>query len=302
MTKYTDINFNFLSRVTPQKWKPYILLARLDRPIGSWLLFLPCLWAILLASNEITTSNIVILLYFGLGSIIMRSAGCVINDLWDRNIDKKVERTKRRPLASGKLSVKQAVIFLGFLLSAGFIVLLQMNIFTIILGICSVFMIIIYPLMKRFTYWPQAFLGITFNWGALMGTSAIIGTINWTAILIYIGGIFWTLAYDTIYAHQDKKDDLLSGIKSSAIALGDKSRLWVSIFYCFSIIFFTLAGYSSGGELLFYLAMILPISYIVWQIKIWDPNDQKNSLIIFKSNRNFGVLLAFSYILGMGLI
>lgn len=297
MKQHTDINFAFLSNIIPKKWKPYIFLARLDRPVGSWLLFLPCLWSILAASQDFSGKTLYLTTLFGLGALIMRSAGCVINDLWDRDLDKQVERTRMRPLVSGALTTRQALLFLGSLLITGLIILLQLNGLSIILGFCSLFLVVAYPLMKRITYWPQAFLGLTFNWGALMGWTAVTGTFEWPALLIYIGGIFWTLGYDTIYAHQDKEDDLLSGIKSLALTLGYDSHRWIAAFYGCAMAFFILAGYLAGGGILFLFSILPAAGHMAWQIKTWDSDNPQSSLKIFKSNRNFGLLIAFSYAL-----
>ena len=188
-----------------QKFKSYIKLARIDRPIGSWLLFFPCLWSILLATKDIfSLDHFIIIFLFALGSIVMRGAGCTYNDIIDKDIDKKVLRTAQRPLALGEISLKNAIIFLSLQLIVGLIILLQLNSLTIVIGLASVILILVYPYMKRITFWPQAWLALTFNWGALMGWSAITGTISWQAWTLYLAGFFWTLGYDTIYALQDR--------------------------------------------------------------------------------------------------
>ena len=211
-----------VERAAPRFARPFVALARLDQPVGVWLLLWPCLWAIGLASDGLP--DIGLLALFTAGAFVMRAAGCTLNDIFDRDFDARVERTRRRPLPSGAIGVKGAVAFMAVLLGAGLAILLQLNLFAILLGAGSLLLVVLYPLMKRITYWPQAFLGLTFNYGALLGWAAVEGGIGWPAGLLYAGGIAWTLGYDTIYAHQDKEDDLLIGVKSSAIALGPNGR------------------------------------------------------------------------------
>lgn len=268
---------------------------RLDRPIGWWLLLLPGWWAIVLASGGVQTMDgrsWYFIAAFLIGAIVMRGAGCVVNDIWDRDLDKMVERTRGRPLASGAVSVKRAALFLGALLLMGAAILLSMNGLTIILGLASLPLIALYPAMKRITYWPQLFLGITFNFGALMGWSAVNGSLSLAPLCLYLGGIFWTIGYDTIYAHQDKEDDALAGIKSTALKFGAQSKLWVSGFYGAAFVMFLLAVLLAKGiSVMALAAMLLPALHMVWQIARWQPDNQDNSLAIFKSNRVFGVLL-----------
>lgn len=248
----------------------------------------------MLSSGGITAfslHSIKTLALFGIGAIIMRAAGCVINDLWDRDLDKMVERTKTRPLASGIVSPKQGLAFLATLLLIGFIVLLQFNKTTIILGVLSLPLIASYPLMKRITWWPQAFLGLTFNFSALMGWSAITGHIAPPAILLYIGGIFWTIGYDTIYAHQDKEDDLMAGIKSTARLFEGHSRKFVAACYIIAIILIALTLFSAKGLTPQTLLIALPALHLAKQITTWKPENHASSLAIFKSNHNFGFLV-----------
>ncbi len=287
---HTDIKPEswFISHL-PALLRPYAVLARIDRPIGIWLLLLPGWWSVMLASGgagQMSGHDWKIFFLFGLGAIVMRGAGCVVNDLWDRNLDKKVERTRVRPIASGAVSVKQASGFLIVLLVIGFAILMQMNLLTIFLGIVSLPLIAVYPLMKRFTWWPQAFLGITFNFGALMGWSAVTGEISGAALLLYVGGIFWTLAYDTIYAHQDIEDDALAGIKSTARLFGDKSKDIVITFFGLTYVLVS----ASIGDIGFGL-MLPALAHIIWQSRKWNPESTKSSLRIFKSNRDFGFLI-----------
>ncbi len=221
----------------------------------------------------------------------MRGAGCVINDVWDRDLDKLVERTKNRPLANGIISPKQGLLFLATLLLTGLTILLQFNFITIILGIITLPLIATYPLMKRLTWWPQLFLGLTFNFGALMGWSAITGTISTPALLLYIGGIFWTLSYDTIYAHQDKEDDAMAGIKSTARLFNENSKKWVRAFFGIAILSFIAAIITANGMTPSTALIGLPAAHASWQIKTWNPDDNQSSLRIFKSNMIFGACL-----------
>lgn len=292
---HTDIKTGgLIDLFLPPSWSPYAHLMRLDRPIGWWLLLLPAWWSIALASGGIVNMGQwewFVAFLFLVGSIVMRGAGCVINDLWDRDIDKKVERTASRPIASGIVSPKKGLLFLLVLLLIGAAILLTLNQLSIILGLCVLPLIVLYPLMKRITFWPQAFLGITFNFGALMGWSAIAGEISFSAILLYVGGIFWTLGYDTIYAHQDKEDDVLAGVKSTALKFGSASKYWVFGFYILAFKFFALAILSVSGSLWGVGLLILPLIHMAWQLEVWQMDNPENSLKIFKSNRIFGILI-----------
>ena len=278
----------------PNFLKPYLLLARLDRPIGISLLILPALWSIALAAGgarDMNMHDLQTIILFVLGAVLMRSAGCVINDLWDKDLDKKVKRTALRPLASGLLSPKQAFVFLTILLMLSFAILIQMNFITILLGILTLPLIIAYPLMKRWTWWPQAFLGFVFNFGALMGWSAITGIIELPAFLLYISGIFWTLGYDTIYAHQDKEDDALIGIKSTALKLGEQSKKWVKRFYIASgLLLITAASLSYKGPIT--IIFLLPaFAYLIWVLRNWDEERPDSALQTFIANQNYGALI-----------
>jgi len=292
---FTDIkHLVWIERILPAKFHPYAYLMRLDRPVGIWLLLLPGLWGISFATGGLmhfSGETLRIMMLFTLGAVTMRGAGCVINDLWDRDIDRLVERTQNRPLASGALSAKQGFLFLATLLLIGLIILLRLNITTILLGVISLPLIILYPFMKRITYWPQIFLGLVFNFGVLMGWSAVTGSIGLPAILLYIGAIFWTIAYDTIYAHQDKDDDLIAGVKSTALFFGENSKLYVSGFFLASLIFIAVAIIFSKGVGLSILLLSLPAFHFIWQVGRWDPLDQKSSLKTFKANRDAGVLI-----------
>jgi 4-hydroxybenzoate polyprenyltransferase len=298
---YTDIKSLKILEALPAKIRPYAYLARLDRPIGWWLLLLPCWWSVSLATGGVYNfglTEIWILFLFFIGAIIMRAAGCVINDLWDRKLDKEVERTRDRPLASGQISPFQALIFLTFLLICGLIILLQLESITaILLGFLALPLIALYPLMKRITWWPQAFLGITFNFGALIGWASINGIIELPCLLLYISGLFWTLGYDTIYAHQDMEDDVKIGIKSSALKLGDKSSRWVSIFYALCALFLFSAFFTADAGPVSYILLLPATFHLYTQVKSWKMGDQQNSLNTFKSNRNFGLLVFLAALL-----
>lgn len=311
MTKLEDRIKNAPEDTVKQSWVhklapdfawPYLQLMRADRPIGTWLLLWPCLWSILLAGYYHDAQNALanwgLMILFTIGAFVMRGAGCVVNDLWDLEADAKVERTKSRPLPSGRVSVSGAIIFACVLSLIGLLILLQLNRFTQIIGVASLILVIIYPLMKRITYWPQLMLGFTFNWGALMGWAAVSGTIEHPALLLYVGGIFWTLGYDTIYAHQDKEDDERIGVKSTALRFGDKTHMWVSSFYIITFGLFFVAGISAGLGLAFYISIIPAGLLLVYQIVILDINDREGCLKLFKSNHYFGMLVFFAILAG----
>lgn len=298
--KHTDINTKGWVSKLPRNFRPYALLMRLDRPIGSWLLFLPSAWAILLASggyDELTLHGYYMLILFGFGSILMRGAGCAINDFWDRKLDAQVERTKMRPIASGKIKPKDALLFITLLLLIGLAILVQMPKVTIITGIISVFFIILYPLMKRWTWWPQAFLGLTINFGALMGWSAVTqDLLHLSPFLLYIAALFWTLGYDTIYAYQDIEDDELAGIKSSARALEQNAFYWIAAFYIIVIAALLSAGFLTGADWPFYAFTGLSCFHLLWQLKTWDQSSPEKSLAVFRSNRDFGIMIMLACI------
>ncbi len=290
---HTDIIHQGWISKLPPSWRPYALLMRLDRPIGTWLLLLPGWWAIALGAGGWLTMNGAdawLFALFGVGAVVMRGAGCVVNDLWDRDFDRAVERTRARPLASGAVSVKQAMVFLAVLLLIGLGILVQLPLVAILLGILTLPLIISYPLMKRVTWWPQFFLGITFNFGVLMGWAAVTGVLSLPAVLIYSGGILWTLGYDTIYAHQDKDDDALIGVKSTARKFGSASKKWVGGFYGAAFILFAI-GFLIGGVGLSGVLLLAAAAHLAWQVKSWDMNDPASSLKFFKSNRDFGLIL-----------
>jgi len=278
----TPSDGNLLLSLLPVRLRPFARLTRLDKPIGTWLLLWPCLWSIALAANGLP--DIRLLALFAVGALVMRSAGCVYNDILDRDFDTRVTRTRDRPIASGAISVKTAFLFLVLLLAGGLAILLQFDLFTILLGAASLSLVLTYPLMKRISYWPQAFLGLTFNWGALLGWAAAKGELAWPAGLLYAGGIAWTIGYDTIYAHQDKEDDSLIGIKSSALALGDKTQPWLWVFYGFAVACFAAAGTLAGIAWPFYAGLAAATLFFIWQSTRVKINDAAGCLQMFKLN------------------
>lgn len=287
----------WLVRATPKGLHPYIYLMRLDRPYGAWLLLLPCWWSIALAADG-AWPDVTMMVLFSLGAFIMRGAGCVTNDIADRDFDGQVARTANRPIPAGLVSVRQALAFAGLLGLLGLVILLQFNRFAIGVGVLSLAIVLVYPYMKRFTYWPQVFLGLSFNWGALLGWAAVRGDLDWAPIALYGAGIFWTLGYDTIYAHQDKEDDILVGIKSTALKLGDATPLWIVLFYTSTIALAALAGWLAELNWTFYPALLPAIAHLVWQVATLDIHDPKNCLVRFKSGRDFGLLLFAAILVG----
>ncbi|CAF2879361.1 unnamed protein product [Rotaria sp. Silwood2] len=276
--------------IIPKSIQPYVRLSRIDKPIGSWLLFLPGAWSIAFAGT--TLHNCMLMGLFGIGTILMRGAGCTINDLWDREFDQRVERTKSRPIASGEITIKQGLIWTGIQLILGFFILIQLNMPSIALGIISLIPVVTYPLMKRYTYWPQFFLGITFNWGALMGFTAATGIIFPSIILpLYFAGIAWTLHYDTIYAHQDKTDDLLVGVKSTALLLKNDTKLWLRAFSIGMISHLITAGLSVDQTWPYYLGLIAVGYHLHQQIEKVNLNKTESCWNTFASNRITGLIM-----------
>jgi len=291
---HTDIKREGWITRLPAAWQPYAILMRLDRPIGWWLLLLPGWWGIILGAGGFANIDAQVVIYMGLfwvGAIVMRGAGCVINDLWDSELDKQVERTKQRPFASGEVTLGQGLYFVLVLLVIGLFILFFFPPSTILLGAFSVLLVIAYPLMKRFTWWPQAFLGITFNFGALMGYSAMTGDVGLMACLIYVAGIFWTLGYDTIYALQDTEDDALVGIKSTARLFGENIHKWVMGFYIAVVFILWAVLILLNAGIFAYLFLSLTALYLYWQVNTLDGSDSKNALMRFKTNRDVGILI-----------
>ena len=282
----------WIDRFVPRSVRPYARLARLDRPIGTWLLLFPCWWSIALASPApLSPATLWLFALFGIGALVMRGAGCTYNDICDRDFDARVERTRDRPLPSGEVSVRQAVAFLASLLLVGLAILGSLNGYAIVVGAASLVLVFTYPLMKRVTFWPQFVLGLTFNWGAFLGWAAVRGELGWAPALLYIGGIFWTLGYDTIYAHQDRRDDVGAGVKSSARALGLGSKPWLMAFYVAAIVVFAAAGHAAGMAWPFYAGLALAAVQLAWQVASVDIDNPKDCLAKFRSNRLFGWLM-----------
>ena len=271
-----------------------INLARLNNPIGIFLLLFPCLLGITIASDQI---NLEIFTLFTLGAITMRSAGCIINDIVDRNLDKKTVRTKDRPLANEQLTLKEAYYFLLFLLIIGLLILIKLNQIVIILGLAIIPLIVLYPYMKRITHFPQLFLGIVFNWGVLMGYASIKNTLDPEIFFLYAACIFWTIGYDTIYAHQDKKTDVKIGIKSTAILFGKKTKLCLCMLYLLMILNLVSTGIVFQLTSSFYLITTVIFLHLMWQIYTLEINDPKNCLSRFKSNRWVGLAMLAAIIL-----
>lgn len=267
---------------------------RLNHPVGTWLLLWPCWWSIALASEG--KPSLLLLFAFAAGALLMRSAGCIINDMADRELDRQVERTRTRPLASGELSMTQALVLLALLLVLSGAIAAALGPAVIMWGLLSLIPVGLYPFMKRISWWPQLFLGLTFNWGALMGWAAVRGVVEWPAVLIYAGGIFWTLGYDTIYAHQDKKDDARIGIKSTALRLGIHTPKAVGFFYLLATLFWAVAGYLTGANPMLYAFLILTQLHFGWQLCRVELDNPRSCQIIFKSNIVLGGLVFLGFL------
>ncbi len=279
----------------------FIELTRLNKPIGFMLLFWPCIWGLTIAYNFNSSFNNFLFygILFLLGAILMRSAGCIINDIVDRNIDKKVERTKNRPIASKKISIKFGLLYVFILCGLAFLVLINFNQFTIIMALLSMPFAFTYPLMKRFTYWPQLFLGITFNYGLVLAWTSINNEISLIPILFYIGAIFWTLGYDTIYGYQDIKDDEIIGVKSTSIKFKKNPKKFIFICYLIFITSLVFIGTLMNFKIFYYLFLIIPITHLIlFQINKLNVNDSNDCLIKFKSNNILGLVIFINLLIG----
>lgn len=291
--RVADATGNWVDGRAPTWVRPYLRLARLDRPIGWWLLLLPCWWSAALAAipaNQWGPDPWHVILFL-VGAIVMRGAGCTWNDLVDRDIDARVERTRSRPIPSGQVSVTAAVGFLLLQGLIGLLVLLQFNRFAVWTGVASLGLIAIYPFMKRITYWPQIFLGLAFSWGALMGWAAAIGSLEPPALVLYLGSIAWVIHYDTIYAHQDREDDSLIGLKSTAILFRDRTKPALAVFSAVAVLLIGTAGFFVGGRVIFALGLLSFAGHLAWQIARLDIHDSALCLRLFKSNRDAGLIL-----------
>jgi 4-hydroxybenzoate polyprenyltransferase len=288
-----DSTGNWVDRAAPVGVRPYLRLARLDRPIGSWLLLMPCWWSAGVAAVHARDAgpNPWHVLLFFIGAFAMRGAGCTWNDIVDREIDARVERTRSRPIPSGQVTVAQAAAFLVVQALVGLAVLLQFNRFTVWLGIASLAVVVVYPFMKRITYWPQIVLGLAFSWGALMGWPALLGRLDLPALVLYAGSIAWVIGYDTIYAHQDREDDALIGLKSTALLFGPRTRPILSTFYGAAVVLIGIAGFLAGAGAIFAAALLAFAAHLAWQIVRLDIDDPDLCLTLFKSNRDAGLIL-----------
>jgi len=287
---------SWVDTLAPARARPWLHLARADRPVGFWLLMWPCWWGAALATPG--WPDPVLLLLFGAGAIVMRAAGCTINDIMDRDIDAQVERTRGRPLASGAIGLLGALIFLALLLAAGLLILVQLDRAAILVGAGSLGLVAIYPFMKRVTHWPQLFLGLAFNWGVLVGWAAVRGELGLAPLLLYAGAICWTIGYDTIYAHQDKADDVKIGVKSTALAFGDRTRPLLVLFYGLFLAGLAAAGGAAGLAWPFFALLVLPAFHFAWQVATVELDDPPSCLRRFVSNTRVGALVFLAIVAG----
>jgi 4-hydroxybenzoate polyprenyltransferase len=294
------VSNDWVARV-PARIQPYLRLMRLDRPIGTWLLFWPCVLGLLLGATEgdrpfAGWRDLWLIVLFGAGSVVMRGAGCTYNDIVDRDIDAQVARTRGRPIPSGAVSLRNAWLFLGAQCVIGLLVLLQLNLLSIEMGAASLLLVAAYPFMKRVTWWPQAWLGLTFNWGALMGFAAQTGMIDLADAMLYAGLFFWTLGYDTIYAHQDRDDDALIGVKSTALLLGARSRHWILGFYGAAFTLVLASGFTEHAGWPFVAVMLAAGGHMLWQVHTLDIENPERCLKLFRANRDTGALMALAFL------
>jgi 4-hydroxybenzoate polyprenyltransferase len=291
--RVSDATDNWVDTRAPLWSRPYLRLSRLDRPIGSWLLLLPCWWSAALAAgvaHDVSRLPLILTLFLT-GAFAMRGAGCTWNDITDRDLDAQVERTRSRPIPAGQVSVAQAAAFLVLQALVGLMVLLQFNRFAVGCGIASLVIVAVYPFMKRITYWPQIVLGLAFSWGAPMGFAVTFGRIDATALLLYAGSIAWVIGYDTIYAHQDAEDDALIGIKSTALLFGPRTRPALMVFYGLAVVLIGVALALAGAGWIAWIGLAAFAVHLASQIERLEIGDAKLCLRLFKSNRNAGLLL-----------
>ncbi len=288
-----DATGNWVDTLAPRWSRPYLRLSRFDRPIGSWLLLMPCWWSAALAAgvaHTVAQLPLIIVLFF-VGAFVMRGAGCTWNDITDRDLDALVERTRSRPIPAGQVSVKRAAVFLVVQALIGLVVLLQFNRFAVATGIASLLIVAVYPFMKRITWWPQIVLGLAFSWGALMGFAVTFGRIDATAVLLYAGSISWVIGYDTIYAHQDTEDDALIGVKSTALLFAERTHQALLAFYALAVVLIGAALVLAGSGLIAWIGLGVFAAHLIWQIRRLDIGDTALCLRVFKSNRDAGLLL-----------
>ena len=296
--RVADSTGNWVDTHAPVWSRPYLRLARYDRPIGSWLLLMPCWWSAALAAgvaHDVRSLPLVVLLFF-IGAFVMRGAGCTWNDITDRDLDAKVERTRSRPIPAGPVTVTQAVVFMVVQALIGLAVLLQFNRFAVMTGIASLAIVAIYPFMKRITWWPQVVLGLAFSYGALMGFAVTLERIDVTAIALYAGSIAWVIAYDTIYAHQDAEDDALIGVKSTARLFGARTHRALVIFYGLAVLLIGTAFALAGARWPAWIGLAAFALHLAWQVRRLDTSDPALCLRIFKSNRDAGFMLFASLV------
>src|SRR4051812_29356022 len=291
--RVADAPGNWVDTAAPPWARPYLRLARYDRPIGSWLLLMPCWWSAALASgvaHDLSWLPLWIVLFF-IGAFVMRGAGCTWNDISDRHLDGMVERTRSRPIPAGQVDVKQALVFMVAQALIGLAVLLQFNWFAIATGIASLAIVAVYPFMKRITWWPQIVLGLAFSWRALMGFAVTVGRIDATALALYAGSIAWVIGYDTIYAHQDAEDDALIGIKSTALLFGERTHQALVVFYALAVVLIGVALMLAGARWFAWIGLAAFAAHLIWQISRLEISDPALCLRLFKSNRDAGLLL-----------
>lgn len=292
-SRIADSTGNWVDTRAPGWLQPYLRLARFDRPIGAQLLLMPCWWSAALAagvSGRIGFALWTIVLFY-IGAFVMRGAGCVWNDITDRDLDASVERTRKRPIPSGQVSVKQALAFMVLLSLIGLAILLQFNWFAVGTGIASLGVVAVYPFMKRITYWPQVVLGLAFSWGALQGWAVTFGTLEAPAFLLYAGSISWVIGYDTIYAHQDRDDDALIGIRSTALLFGPRTHVMLALFYALAVLLIGAAMVLTGAGIFGWLGLAAFAAHLVWQVRTLDTSDWRNCLMLFRANHVAGLIL-----------
>ena len=303
------VSGNWVDARAPEGVKPYLKLARFDRPIGAWLLLWPCWWSVAFAAAGSSVfrwpllhsppwPDAILMLLFFIGAFVMRGAGCTLNDIADRDFDGRVERTALRPIPSRQVSVLQAALWMAALSLVGLAVLLSFNHFAVLLGAASLAIVAVYPFMKRFTYWPQFVLGLAFNWGALLGWAAVNGSLSAAPVALYAAGIAWTLGYDTIYAHQDKEDDILIGVKSTALRFGPATKRWLSVFYAIALAGIAACGWIVGLSWAFYAGLAVAAGHLIWQIIDLDIDDWADCLAKFRSNHPFGLIVLAAIVAG----
>jgi 4-hydroxybenzoate polyprenyltransferase len=294
---FTDIDRgHWTLRMLPAWARPYGRLARWDRPIGTWLLLLPCWWSTALGSGTNWPNMLGWMALFAIGALAARGAGCTWNDVVDRKIDAQVERTRGRPLPAGEVKLRNALIWMVLQSLVCVAILFKLNKTAGGVALLSVALVAIYPTMKRFTTWPQVVLGLAFNWGALVGYASVTGTLSWATVALYWGGVAWTLVYDTIYAMQDQRDDSIIGVKSTARHFGDKPRRWLFLFAGITLAFWIAAGILARLGLVYYAGLVLIALHFAWQIATLKPNDQADCLAKFKSNFQVGLMLTVAIV------